>query len=418
MQRIEWFNKVRFGMFIHFGLYSILGRGEWVMFVERIPKEEYAKLAKQFRPAKFDANILVSLAKEAGMKYMVFTTRHHDGFCLFDSKVSDFTSVKTTAKRDFVGEYVTACRRAGMKIGFYYSLLDWRYPGYFNRKRYPGSFKEMVEQAHQQIKELMTNYGKIDYLFYDGEWIPGIEIKRTATEQGASDEIAQRWHSERLNKMVRSFQPGIIINNRSGVPEDMDTPEQNVIVSPEGRRWETCMTIGDFCGWGYIKNNPNLKSTTQLIQHLVTIASGGGNYLLNVGPKPDGTIQHEFITRLKEIGKWMRLNGESIYGTERVPEGFGICGGGMLGPATVKGEIVYLHIFRWPGGKATIAGIKNKIISAQILSTGQILKFQKYDNGIVMLKGLPINPPDKYNTVIAIKLKGKPETFNYDGIPL
>jgi len=409
-ERMKWWNEVRFGMFIHWGIYSIPARGEWVMYVERIPKQEYAELAKKFKPPKsFTPEIWVKLAISTGMKYMVLTTRHHDGFCLFDSKVSDFTSVKTASKRDFVGEYVNACRKHNMRIGFYYSLLDWRFPGYHNKEKYPESFNEMVEQAHSQVKELMSNYGKIDILWYDGGWIPGIEPK----------EIPLLWKSEKLNKMVRELQPDIIINNRSGLDEDFDTPEQHVTASKEGRAWESCMTIGDFCGWGYIKNNPNMKSVPQLIQYLVTAASDGGNYLLNVGPKPDGSIQKEFVDRLKEIGKWMQKNGESIYGSERRPSGFGgPWGAGMIGSVTCKGNKAYLHIFRWPGKIATVVGIKNNVVSAYFLASGKKIKFEKTDNGKLFLKGLPEEPPDKYDTVIALELDGKPETFDYSGIPL
>lgn len=414
-ERIKWFNETRFGMFIHWGLYSILARGEWVMLLERIPKEEYRKLAQKFNPTKFSADKWAKLAKDAGMRYMVFTTRHHDGFCLFDSKVSDFTSVKTAAKRDFVAPYVKACRKAGLKVGFYYSLLDWRFPGYFDREKFPESFKAMVNQLHEQVKELMSNYGKIDYLFYDGEWIPGVETKRTLKDQEESSEIAHLWRAKELNTMVRQLQPDIIINNRSGLSEDVDTPEQYVLASKEGRCWESCMTIGDSRGWGYIKNNPNLKTTVQLIQYLVTAASGGGNYLLNVGPKPDGIIQQELVVRLKEIGKWMRVNGESIYGSEKIPPGFG---GGIVGITTAKENTAYFHIFRWPGETVTITSIKNNVLSAKILTTGKKIKFEKKDNGILILRGLPKNPPDKYDTVIQVELEGKPETFSYDGIPL
>ena len=412
-ERVKWFNEARFGMFIHWGLYSILGRGEWVMYRERIPKEEYRKLADRFNPSNFNAKEWVNLAERAGMKYMVLTTRHHDGFRLFNSNVSDFTSVKTASKRDFVAEFVKACRERGMRIGFYYSLLDWRFPGYFNREKYPESFKEMVEQAHSQIKELMTNYGKIDYLFYDGEWIPGIEFNRSLLESGESSEIAKLWRSRELNAMVRNLQPDIIINNHSGLAEDVDTPEQHIVASKEGRCWECCMTIGD--GWGYVKYDPNLKSTAQLIQHLVYCASGGGNYLLNVGPKPDGTIPEEFIQQLTEIGEWMKVNGESIYGSERVPEGFGTS---AIGTVTAKGNKVYFHIFRWSGKEAVIVGIKNKVLSTRLLKTKEKVKVEQDNIGKVFIKGLPENPPDKYDSVILLELDSKPISFSYEGIPL
>lgn len=415
-ERMRWWTEAKFGMVIHWGLYSIPGRGEWVRLVERIPEKEYAKLAESFNPPKsFTPEIWVKAAKDTGMKYIVFTTRHHDGFCLFDSKVSDFTSVKTAAKRDFVKEYVTACRKHGMGIGLYYSLLDWRFPGYFNRKKYPESFEAMVEQAHTQIRELMTNYGKIDILWYDGGWIPGTDVNK---------DTPILWRSKQLNRMVRKLQPQIILNNRAGIPEDIDTPEQNTTPSEPDRYWESCMTMGDFCGWGYIKNNPNMKPVTQLIQNLVSCASNGGNYLLNIGPKPDGSIRIEETVRLKEIGRWMKKNQEAIYGTERIPvsstwepTGFGFWGAGMLGMATAKGNNAYLHIFRWPGDTAVITGIGGKVLSAEILATGEKLKF-KHKDGKLTLTGLPGYPPDRYGTVIKLKLKSKPEPFNYTGIPL
>ncbi len=369
-QRIRWLHQARFGMFIHWGLYSMPARGEWVRLRERIPEAEYARLADRFHPENFDADRWVELAQAAGQRYMVLTTRHHDGFCLFDSQVSEFTSVRTAAKRDFVAEYVKACRRRGMKIGFYYSLLDWRYGGHV-----PGTRKDhprMIEQAHAQVKELMSNYGKIDILWYDGGWVPGIDRAG----------IAEFWGSAELNEWVRHKQPHIIINNRSGLPEDTDTPEQHVAASGAGRAWETCMTIGDSWGWGYIRHNPNMKSVTQLIQHLVTAASGAGNYLLNVGPRPDGTIRPEHRERLLAVGDWLQVHGESIYGSERCP-----FGGGIIGTTTARGNTAYLHVFRWPGEEACIPGVKNKVKSARVLATGQRPRVLKRPNGRVILKG-------------------------------
>ncbi|MDH7601860.1 MAG: alpha-L-fucosidase [Armatimonadota bacterium] len=393
-ERIRWFNEARFGIFVHWGLYAILGRGEWVMFLERIPADEYAQLAKRFKPSKFDANAWAALAKEAGAKYMVLTTRHHDGFCLFDSKVSDFTSVKTAAKRDFVAEYVEALRKAGLRVGFYYSLLDWRFPGYFDREAYPESAKALVEQAHAQVRELMTNYGKIDILWYDGGWVPGLQ----------QEEIADFWRSRELNAMVRSLQPDIIINNRSGLPEDFDTPEQRVAASESGRAWESCMTIGTGA-WGYVHHESNFRSVPQLIQYLVTAASGEGNFLLNVGPKPDGTIRREEVWRLREIGNWLAVNGESIYGSERCP-----FTAKSVGLTTAKGNNAYVHVFRWPKqGEITVPGIKNEIKQATVLATGQKAIVERGTNARTFLKGLPKTPPDRYDTVIKLELDGKPE---------
>ncbi len=394
-ERMKWFHQARFGMFIHWGLYAIPARGEWVMYRERIPAEEYAELANKFNPKKFDADAWASLAKEAGAKYVVLTTRHHDGFCLFDSKVSDFTSVTTAAKRDFVAEYVKAVRKAGLKVGLYYSLVDWRFAGPLDPEADAKGLKAMVKQAHEQVRELLTNYGKIDLMWFDGGWIPRF----------TGEEIARFWGARKLLAMIRELQPGIIVNNRSGLEADLDTPEQHVTASAPGRAWESCMTMGDRWGWGYVHNNPNFKTVTQLIQHLVTAASGEGNYLLNVGPKADGTIRKDEVTRLRAIGRWLAVNGESIYGSERCP-----FGAGNVGITTAKGNSAYIHVFRWPKqGEVTVPGIKNKIKSAKVLATGQKAKVVTGSNCRTFFKCLPKTPPDPYDTVIKLVLEGKPE---------
>jgi alpha-L-fucosidase len=393
-ERMKWFHQARFGLFIHWGLYSLLGRGEWAMFQERIPKDEYAKLARRFNPKKFDPNAWAAMAKDAGMKYAVLTTRHHDGFCLFDSEVSDFTAPKTGAKRDLVAEYVKAFRKAGLKVGFYYSLLDWRFPGYFTPDKYGPSAKAMVRQFHEQVRELMTNYGKIDLLWYDGGWIAHGKYAKN---------VAAFWGSAEVNAMARGLQPHLVINNRSGLDEDLDTPEQHVTASGWGRGWESCMTIGDSCGWGYIHHNPNMKTVTQLLQNLVTAASGAGNYLLNVGPKPDGTIRDEEKERLAAVGKWIRKhkNGESIYGSERCT-----LHGGMIGMWTAKGRTGYLHVLRWPGSEAVVPLVASKVKSASLLATGKRLKVRQEHNGRLVISGLPSAPPDPHISVIKVQFDG------------
>ncbi len=403
-QRMRWFHKARFGMFIHWGLYSLLERGEWVMFQERIPREEYAGLAGRFRPGRFDADAWASLAAEAGMKYMVLTSRHHDGFCLFDSRLSDYTSVKTAAGRDFFGEYVRACRRAGLKVGFYYSLLDWRYDGYWEWRRHKKSAEAMIAQAHGQMRELLTNYGRIDYVFYDGEWVPGIPMSRSMSDGKTALDVAGFWQSGKLNAMVRRLQPHIVLNNRSGLPEDVDTPEQHVTASKPGRGWETCMTMGDSCGWGYVRSNPNMKTVPQLLQHLVNAAAGEGNVLLNVGPRANGTIRAEEAARLRAMGKWLAANGEAIYGSRR-------CGlhGGMIGQWTGKGNTGYLCVFRWPGRRAVVPLVGTKARSAELLATGKKLKLRQEHNGRLVISGLPLRPPHPSVNVIKVRFAGRPE---------
>jgi alpha-L-fucosidase len=411
-QRVRWFHQARFGMFIHWGLYSLLQRGEWTMLTEGWTPEEYRPLADRFTPSQFDADAWAALAVEAGMKYLTFTTRHHDGFCLYDSQVSDFTSVRTAARRDFVAEVVAAARRAGLRVGLYYSLLDWRFPGYFDGpERNPESFQAMVQQAHDQVRELMTHYGTIDVLWYDGHWFPGfVEGKSFITEWGEyvhEDRAAELWRSEELNAMVRRLQPNILINNRVGSKEDFDTPEQHVTASEPGRAWETIMTMGDACGWGYIHHNPNMKTPTQLIQHLIKAASGEGNFMLNIGPRADGTVREEEVSRLRAIGQWMRVNGEAIYGSQRAP-----FHGGMIGMTTAQGpDTVYLHVVRWPVGEAFLADVPRRITRATVLATGEKIAVDAAPNvrapRRVRLHGFAPAPPDQNCTVIKLEM-GEP----------
>lgn len=385
---LAWFHEARFGMFIHWGVYALPARGEWVMHVERIPKEEYAPLAQQFSPHKYRPEEWVAVAQAAGMRYMVLTSRHHDGFSLFDSQVSDFTAPKTAAGRDLIAEYVEACRAADMKIGFYYSLLDWRYQAYHDGpEKDPGGWAELVEYVHAQVRELCDNYGKIDVLWYDGAW----------------PWEAEHWRSAELNAMVRQLQPHILINNRSKLPEDFDTPEQRIDFSDPGRAWESCMTLNDH--WGYAAGDHNWKSVRQIIFNLVRCASGAGNYLLNVGPRADGTIPEESVQRLQQVGAWMKVNSESIYGSERCP-----FGGGTVGMTTAKGNTVYLHVLYWPGEEVCIPGVKSKVNAARILTSGQEAEVEQMaQGGRLFLRGLPVHAPDPYDTVIVLELDGPPE---------
>jgi len=386
--RLKWWIEARFGMFIHWGLYAIPARGEWIIYCERIPKAEYARLAEKFRPSRFNADGWVALAQEAGMRYMVLTTRHHDGFCLWDSQVSDYTSVKTAAKRDFVIEYVDACRGARMRIGFYYSLLDWRWPAYWEGpEKDPEGWAKFRGYVHAQVRELMTQYGKIDILWYDGAW----------------PHSAEAWQSKQLNAMVRSLQPDIIINNRSRIPEDFETPEQHI--QTFDRPWESCMTMDDLW-WGYHPGDPNLKSSRQLVRNLVRCVAGNGNFLLNVGPKADGTIYAPHARRLRAIGEWLRRNGESIYGAGSAP-----FGQAHLGQVTAKGSTVYVHVMFWPGREMCVAGIKNRVLRTHMLATGKELPFEQKGDRL-FVRGLPPRAPDPIDTVVALELEGKPEAMS------
>lgn len=402
--RLRWFHEARFGMFIHFGLYSLLERGEWVMFRERIPPADYARLADRFNPQRFDARAWARLAVEAGMKYMVLTTRHHDGFCLFDSQVSDFTSTKTAARRDFVAEYVTAAREAGLKVGLYHSLLDWRFPGYFDPKRFPDSAASMVQQLHDQVRELLTNYGRIDVLWYDGDWICHGRIKDIP--------IAEFWRATELNAMARKLQPHLIINNRAGVPADIDTPEQHVTASQPGRAWESCMTIGHPAGWGYVRHAPDFKNVADLIQHLILAAAGEGNYLLNVGPQPDGAIRDEEASRLRAIGQWLAVHGEAIYGSQRCDLPDDRLPGGGNGLWTRRGNTAFLLVPRWPGRELRIPLVAFPPTRATIMSTGQRATIRMEESHRLVLGDLPADPPDRFVTGLRLEFPDLPRSMD------
>jgi alpha-L-fucosidase len=380
---MKWFVEARFGMFIHWGLYAIPGRGEWIMYQDHIPNDEYAKLADEFNPQHYKPRDWVALAQDAGMKYMVLTTRHHDGFCLFDSKVSDFTSSKTAAKRDLVAEYAEACHALGMPMGLYYSLVDWRLPGALNCYPYDpeADYSALVDQAHAQVRELMTNYGKVAILWYDGGG-PGPIYKPVE-----------------LNAMARKLQPGIIINNRSGTEEDYGTPEQHVVA--EERPWEACMTMND--SWGYVPSEKNYKTVMQLLGTLSMCAGQGGNLLLNVGPDSQGRIPSVAVDELRSIGKWMRVNGKAIYGSSSTT--LKLSGG--LGCSTRVGEKLYLMIHAWPGSTIAFGWCGNPVLRARVVSTGDEARIeQKGDR--VWLRDLPQYAPDPDMSVVEIEVEGEP----------
>lgn len=391
--RIRWFHEARFGLFIHYGLYAIGGRGEWTMFSERIPPATYAQWAQQFTPRADAAEQWVQLAVAAGMKYAVLTTRHHDGFCLFDSAHADFTLSRIQPGRDLVREFVDACRRHGIRPGLYYSLLDWRFPGYFDPDGHPDSALALREQAHAQVRELMTNYGDISVLWYDGEWIDHGRTKR--------DTVAF-WDSAALNDMVYELQPHILVNNRSGIPLDLDTPEQHVKESEAGRGWEACMTIGDACGWGWLRHNPNRKPVAALVQHLATAAAGEGNFLLNIGPCADGSPDPADVERLRAIGDWLAVHGEAIRSSARCDLYDARDPGASIGRWTRKGNTAYLIVFHWPGPVCRIPLVAGTPRQVTLLTTGDEVAFTHEPDHTLVLTGLPDTSPDPYAAVLRV----------------
>ena len=383
-----WFRDAGFGMFIHWGVYAIPARGEWVMLQERIPREEYERLAQRFNPRNYDPGAWAALAREVGMTYMVLTARHHDGFCLFDSQVSDFTSVKTAARRDLVAEYVQACREAGLKVGLYYSLIDWRWPvAYEGPDKDPRGWKELTDYVYAQVEELCTNYGRIDLLWYDG----GLYVDGDRTVV-----CAHRFGSRRLNAMVRRLQPHIVVNDRAGLRGDFHTSEQH-IRPPErkGRPWESCMTINTH--WGYCRDDRVWKQPKRLVNFLTACAATEGNYLLNVGPRADGAIPAACVRRLRTVGEWVRRHQDAVYGMSRSP-----LKGASYGMAAVRDGKIYLYVHFWSGRSLTVPGVKQRFRSARILTTGQQARIE-YDRDRLILRGLPAAPPDPLCTVIVLQ---------------
>ncbi len=404
--RMKWFHQARFGMFIHWGLYSLLGRGTWVMHHDQLSVAEIERLAGQFTARKFDAKAWAELARDAGMKYAILTTRHHEGFSLFDSKLSDFTSVKTAAKRDLVAEYVTAFRKVGLKVGFYYSLLDWRFPGYFEPEKYKESAAALVDQAHGQVRELLSNYGKIDVIWFDGHWFPNV----FESMRESPDALARYWRSDQLEALIRNLQPHIIINDRCGISGDYSTPEQRLPGRGRApsRPWELCETIGDYHqSWCHQRYTPRpiRKTVGKLLLELVTTASGCGNMLLNVGPKQDGGIPAEDAKRLRAMGDWLKVNGEAVYGSEFSP-----ISGNSVGEWTFQGNAGYLHLPCWPGTETTICQVDGEVKAVELLgSPGKLTVESDRKTGRITIRGLPSRPPHPDVSILKVTFDRKPK---------
>jgi alpha-L-fucosidase len=390
--RMAWFREARFGMFIHYGLYALEGRNEWVQAVENIPIEEYEKLAEKFKPKPGAAREWAALAKKAGMKYAVLTTRHHEGFSLWDSKVNPFNSVRLGPKRDLVREFVDACREHGLRIGFYSSLMDWHHPDAWRAAFDTAARKRFTDYIRELNRELLTQYGKIDILWYD---------------VSAPMESWEGWDSLELNQMVRSLQPDIIINNRSKLPEDLGTPEGHI--TAEERDWEACMTFNDI-SWGYVdaaQAAPYAYTPQRIVKMLNTATSGKGNLLLNIGPAPDGSVPADAVEPLTKVGQWLSENGPVAYGVKE-KSGFrasnGVCGN------SCQGNTVYFWNWIWPsGGEMAIGGFATPVKSIKLVKDGTPIRFEQKGQRI-LLKGLPPASPDKILGIatFAIEFTDKP----------
>lgn len=402
-ERIEWFKQARFGMFIHWGLYALLGHGEWARYNEAIPAEEYHALADAFRPRYFDATSWARTAKAAGMKYMVLTAKHHDGFCLFDSQYTNFTSVETAAQRDFVAEYVAACRAEGLGVGLYFSVKDWDFPAYFDGpERNPTGWAEVVDHFHNQTKELLTNYGKIDIFWFD--------CADDANFRGGwREKTKDVWRSQELMAWIEAAQPGILVNNRAGLPGDFGTPEQSVPLAHRGGLFEACVTM-THKHWGYCPADP-YRDTWQILSELVACATVGGNYLLNVGPDPDGVFPLAACERLHTIGRWLEINGEAIYGTEQIlPPWWDHT---AVGRITTKDNHAYLILQLWsPDGAISLNQLQNNVLRATLLATGQELHVCR-EGRRLRIHGLPALPPSPLFNVVKLELDGPAQPQYY-----
>ena len=390
--RTAWWEEARFGMFIHWGMFSLHGLGSGLLSWRPMRKKKIAwqrSLMGKFTAENYHPQAWVRLAQRAGMRYMVLTTKHQDGFALWATEASDFNAPNSACGRDLVREYVEACRKYDMPVGLYYPLGDLMDDGYMAKaEKDPKGWQRFVDQViHQQVRELMTNYGKIDILWYDGAY-PYYDRPKM-------------WKAKELSAMVRKLQPDILINNRACFPEDFDTPEN--VISPTDRPWETCETMSP--NWEYILWDNEPRSARYIVSRLVECVAKGGNYLLNVSPKGDGSIPEWQVRRLKTVGDWLRTNGESIYGTERTERGF------AHGMATWKPKEKKLYLHVRPGlwyQKMFLSSYQIDIESAYFLKNGKPVRFEKR-NGGYLFTGLPKKPIDNLDVVIVIKYRGTPK---------
>jgi len=413
-KRLQWWKDARFGMFIHWGLYALPGRHEWVKNYERLTNEDYQKYFDEFNPDHFEPKKWAKEAKAAGMKYVVLTTKHHEGFCLFESKFTDYKATNTQAKRDLIKEYVDAFRAEGIKIGFYYSLIDWHHPDFTIDKYHPqrplknsdsayerlNKGKDMAiyrKYLYNQVTELMTNYGKIDILWLD------------FSSPGKYGKSKDDWASVELLKQVRKLQPGIIVNNRLNLEAysdgaDFVTPEQ---VSPKkleefkGKTWETCQTFSG--SWGYYRDENSWKTHRQLLDLLITSTANGGNLILNVGPTAKGEFDYRANNALDSISYWMQANSKSIYQCTFSPDSLQTPISQKLtyNPTTKR---LYLHLFEYPNnGTLVLPNYVGKIKYAQLLNDYSEVKMTESGKDIVI--SLPMKKPNYEIPVVELILK-------------
>ena len=402
-QTKKWFREAKFGMFIHWGVYALLGKGEWIRNVGRIPQEEYAELPPKFNPDKYNPSEWANLAKSAGIKYMVITTKHHDGFCMFDAHNTDWQVTNTPYGKDALREMTEAFEEEGIPVGYYYSIMDWYHEDYLPRLPWEADARpaeghdvmDYIAYMREHIEQLMTEYRPAPFvLWYDGGWINKPE------ELGAAE----------TNARARELKPDILINDRHFTKEDLVTPEQRIpptgILDDDGQPalWEACITMTSHW-WGYDEHETVYKTSEFLIRMLIDIVSKGGNLLLNIGPKGDGSIQEEFVERLQAFGAWMDKYSEAIYGTTASP--FNLLP--FHGRVTAKGDKLYVHVFEWPGdGVARLPQLANDVKKAYLLERGHPALTCERD-GKDWVVQLPDSPTDGVASVFVVELDGPPK---------
>ena len=400
---IDEFQDLRFGLFVHFGLYSLLGRNEWVMNREEIPRQEYRRLADCFQPDEFRADAIADLAVAAGMKYLVFTTMHHDGFRLYDSDLSDFCSTKTAVRRDFTAEIIAAAKQRGLKIGLYHSLNNWMdQPDGVDALEDKAAYEVFIGNTMARLRELVTRYRPVDLLWYDGWW----------------PFEAEGWRAREMNAMVRKIQPQILINGRNGLEGDFSTPEGHLGAPDPWRPWEACITLNR--SWGFSAADHSWKHPSEVVSMLATCAAKQGNLLLNIGPRGDGAVPGPSVDILQAVGTWFQKNGEAIFTGDQFSYDFQHRGEhrgdwNYHGPVTANGNAFYLLVRRWPGNQLTLGGVESKVRRVSLLDGAETLSHHQ-EGTRLRVEGLPDEAPDPVCTVIKFECETRPSLYQCAGL--
>ncbi len=398
------FTELRYGMFIHFGLYSLMARGEWVMNREQIPPAEMDQIAQQFNPERFDADAICDLAVDGGMKYLVLTTMHHDGFRLYDTQLSAHNAMNICG-RDLVEETVSAARKRGLKIGLYHSLNNWYdQPDAVAALENPDAYEIFIQNTFARLEELVTKYRPFDILWYDGWWPFN----------------ADQWQGERMNDAMRKIQPHLIFNGRNGLPGDFGTPEGHISAPKPWRPWEACMTLNDH--WGFHRHDHNWKSPTEVVKMLLSCANGNGNLLLNIGPRGDGSIPEPSVEIIRQVGQWLRDGGEeAITGNDLMTlspmlrqEGDNTDWDGA-GTFTASGNKLFFTMLYQPGSKWVFTGLETRVKSVSCRPYGE-LNFHQYNDRVEI--ELPPELDAMFAPVLKLECEGTPSIYRTGGMRL